>query len=83
MRNGDIAKKMFSRIAKSETGRNLIPSIAADKLRNNVYMYHGIQVLPSLYRDCKNIQIEKMKRAMVIEDLKTMMHLLEENNGNQ
>ena len=83
MLNGDIAKKMFIRIVKSETGRNLISSIATYKLRKNVYIYHGIRVLPSLYRDCENIQIEKKKRVMVIEDLKTMMHLLEENNGNQ
>lgn len=83
MLNGDIAKKMFIRIVKSETGRNLIPSIVAYKLRKNVYMYHGIRVLPSYIVTGENIQIEKKKRAMVIEDLKTMMHLLEENNGNQ
>ena len=45
--NGDIAKKMFIRIVKSETGRNLIPSIATYKLRKNVYIYHGIRVLLS------------------------------------
>ena len=81
--NGVVAKKMFNRIAKSETGRNLIPSIATYKLRNNVYMYRGIRVLPSYIVTGENIQIEKKKRAMVIEDLKTMIHLLEGNNGNQ
>ena len=81
--NGVVAKKMFNRIVKSETGRNLIPSIATYKLRNNVYMYRGIRVLPSYIVTGENIQIEKKKRAMVIEDLKTMIHLLEGNNGNQ
>ena len=59
--NGDIAKKMFNRIVKSETGRNLIPSIATYKLRKNVYMYHGIRVLPSYIVTGENIQIEKRR----------------------
>lgn len=75
---GDVAKKMFNRIVKKRTKKNVIPSGATYKLRHASYYADGIRVIPSYIITGGNILIEKSKCAMIQEDIRTMAEIINE-----
>lgn len=74
---GDVAKKAFNRIAKKQTGRNVIPSGATYKIRGGEFHWDGKRIFPSYIMTGGNILIEKSKTAMISEDIARMMPLIQ------
>ena len=73
---GDVAKKMYNRIARRTLKRNVIPSGATYKLRASAYFHGNIRVIPSYIITGGNLLIEKSKVAMIAQDLATMCDLI-------
>jgi uracil-DNA glycosylase len=73
---GDVAKKAFNLIAKKSTKKNAIPSESTYKIRKNEYFYNGIRVFPSYIMTGGNILIEKVKAAMVTDDIRRMLEII-------
>ncbi len=73
---GDVAKKAVNMITKTRTKKNIIPSGATGRLRNNEYYWGGIRVMPSYIMTGKNLLIEPFKRDTVSEDIKAAMKLI-------
>ena len=74
---GDVAKKMFNRISKKRTKKNVIPSGATYKIRNTPFFMEGIRVIPSYIITGGNILIEKSKCAMIAEDISAMLEIIQ------
>ena len=66
---GDVAKMAFNTIARSRTGKSVIPSESTYKIRGNEYYYGAIRVFPSYIITGGNILIEKSKVDMINGDL--------------
>lgn len=73
---GDVAKKMFNKIAKSQTGKNVIPSGSTYKLRSSEFYYGQIRVFPSYIMTGGNILIEKSKFEMASGDIRRMLQIV-------
>ncbi|MBR6569960.1 MAG: uracil-DNA glycosylase [Clostridia bacterium] len=73
---GDVAKKMFNRIARKTAKRNPIPSGATYKLRATPFYFGDTRVIPSYIMTGGNLLIEKSKVAMVMEDIATMAQII-------
>lgn len=73
---GDVGKKAFNMIYKSQNKKNLIPSESTYKIRGNEYYWGEIRVFPSYIMTGGNILIEKSKREMVSEDISKMIQLI-------
>ncbi|MBR3763982.1 MAG: uracil-DNA glycosylase [Clostridia bacterium] len=73
---GDVAKKMYNRIARKTTKKNVIPSGATYKLRAAEYHHGSIRVIPSYIITGGNLLIEKSKVRMITEDLAAMARLI-------
>lgn len=73
---GDVAKKMFNRIARKTAKRNVIPSGAIYKLRSTPFYFGEIRVMPSYIMTGGNILIEKSKVAMAAEDIAAMAEMI-------
>ena len=73
---GDVAKKMYNRIARKTAKKNVIPAGATYKLRANAYYHGGIRVIPSYIITGGNLLIEKSKVRMITEDLAVMARLI-------
>ena len=70
---GDVAKKAVNMIAKARAKKNVIPSGATGRLRQNEYFWGDIRVFPSYIMTGKNLLIEPFKRECVTEDIRRMM----------
>jgi len=68
---GDTAIKAMNLIAKRNTGKAIIPSGSTYKIRKKEYCYKGLRVFPSYLQTGKSYLIEKSKRKMIAEDIKT------------
>lgn len=73
---GDVAKKMYNRIARKTLKRNVIPSGATYKIRAAAYYHGDIRVIPSYIITGGNLLIEKSKTAMIAQDIATMCDLI-------
>jgi uracil-DNA glycosylase len=73
---GDVAKKAVNMITKTRTKKNVIPSGATGRLRNNEYYWGGIRVMPSYIMTGKNLLIEPFKRDCVTEDIRRMTEIV-------
>lgn len=73
---GDVAKKMFNRIARKTAKRNVIPSGATYKLRSTPFYFGEVRVMPSYIMTGGNILIEKSKVAMAAEDIAAMAEMI-------
>ena len=73
---GDVAKKMYNRIARKTLKRNVIPSGATYKIRAAAYYHGDIRVIPSYIITGGNLLIEKSKVAMITQDIATMCDLI-------
>ena len=70
---GDTAIKAMNLIAQRNDGRRLIPSGSTYKIRKNPYSYKQFRVFPSYLQTGKSYLIEKSKRKMIAEDIKTAL----------
>jgi len=74
---GDVAIKALNYIAKRETGKRVVPSGSTYKIRVGEYSYGGIRVFPSYLQTGKSFLIEKSKQAMIAEDIRAALQLLD------
>ncbi|HEX3073799.1 MAG TPA: uracil-DNA glycosylase family protein [Ignavibacteriales bacterium] len=68
---GDVAIKAMNMIAKRKTGKAAIPAGSTYKIRKQKFYYGSVRVFPSYLMTGKNYLIEKSKRAMIAEDIRT------------
>ncbi|PXV95583.1 uracil DNA glycosylase superfamily protein [Lachnotalea glycerini] len=73
---GDVAKKSMNIISKRNTKKNVIPSIATYKIRQNDFFYKDIQVIPSYIMTGPNLLLEKNKMNMIVEDVQKGLRIL-------
>ena len=73
---GDVAKKMYNRIARRTLKRNVIPSGATYRIRAAAYYHGDIRVIPSYIITGGNLLIEKSKVAMIAQDIATMCDII-------
>jgi hypothetical protein len=73
---GDSAIRAMNYIAKKNTDKRLIPSGSTYKIRKNEYFFKQLRVFPSYLQTGKSYLIEKSKRKMIAEDIKTALKLL-------
>ena len=73
---GDVAKKMYNRIARKTLKRNVIPSGATYKIRAAAYYHGDVRVIPSYIITGGNLLIERSKVAMIAQDIATMCELI-------
>lgn len=69
----DTAIKAMNSIAKKNTGKRIIPSGSTYKIRKNEYFYKQLRIFPSYLQTGKSYLIEKSKRKMIAEDIKTAL----------
>ena len=72
---GDTAIKAMNYIARRNTGKPIIPSGPTYKIRKNKYLFKGLRVFPSYLQTGKSYLIEKSKRKMIAEDIRTALGL--------
>lgn len=70
---GDTAIKAMNFIAKKNTGKRIIPSGSTYRIRKNKYFYKQLRIFPSYLQTGKSYLIEKSKRKMIAEDIKTAL----------
>lgn len=70
---GDTAIKAMNFIAKRNKGKALVPSGSTYKIRKNKYIYKGLRIFPSYLQTGKSYLIEKSKRKMIAEDIRTAL----------
>jgi uracil-DNA glycosylase len=70
---GDTAIKSMNYIAKRNTGKRIIPSGSTYKIRKKEYFYNNVRVFPTYLQTGKSYLIEKSKRKMIAEDIKTAL----------
>ncbi|WP_040952741.1 hypothetical protein [Gorillibacterium massiliense] len=68
---GDFAIKSIQYIFKRKYGVNVIPSGSTYKIRNQAYIFNGIHFYPSYTQTGDSFNIEKSKRSMIAEDIKS------------
>jgi uracil-DNA glycosylase len=73
---GDTAIKAMNCIARRNTGKGVIPSGPTWKIRKGKYSYKHFRVVPSYLQTGKSYLIEKSKRKMIAEDIKTALENL-------
>jgi uracil-DNA glycosylase len=74
---GDVAIKAMVDIAKRQTGRRTIPSGATYKVRKGEYAYGSVRLFPTYLMTGKSFLIEKSKQAMIADDIRAAMALLD------
>jgi len=70
---GDTAIKAMNYIAKRKTGKRIVPSGSTYKIRKQEYFYNDVRVFPTYLQTGKSYLIEKSKRKMIAEDIKTAL----------
>jgi hypothetical protein len=70
---GDTAIKAMNMIAVRNTGKRIVPSGSTYKIRKGRYFYKQLRVFPSYLQTGKSYLIEKSKRKMIAEDIKTAL----------
>ncbi len=73
---GDVAIKSMNLIARRAGLPRVIPAVSTYKLRGQEYYFRGRRVFPSYLQAGPSFFIEKSKRRMIAEDIKTAAELL-------
>lgn len=73
---GDVAIKSFNYIVKRISGGKIIPTGSTYKIRHNEFYYKDARVYPSYIITGKNFLIEKSKRKMIAEDIKSALKFI-------
>ncbi len=73
---GDFAIKAVNYIFKRKFGVRVIPAGSTYKIRNQEYIHDGIRFYPSYTQTGASYNIEKSKRTMIAEDIKSAIEYL-------
>ncbi len=73
---GDVAIKALNYIAKRQGENRVIPAGSTYKIRGHKYFYKGIPALPSYLQAGPSFFIEKSKRIMIEEDIRSAIAFL-------
>ncbi|MCK9581457.1 MAG: uracil-DNA glycosylase family protein [Methanoregula sp.] len=73
---GDFAIKAVNYIYKEKYGKNPIPAGSTYKIRKQEHIQNGICFLPSYTHTGDSFNIEKVKRQMIAEDIRTALSYL-------
>ena len=76
---GDFGIKAINYIFKRKHGINVIPSGSTYKIRNQEYIFNNVRFYPSYTQTGDSFNIEKSKRAMIAEDIKSAFEYAEIN----
>lgn len=74
--NGDVAIKALNYMSKRQFKERVIPSGSTYKIRKDPYYYKHNRVFPSYILTGKNFLIEKSKRKMIAEDIKSAYQII-------
>jgi uracil-DNA glycosylase len=74
---GDVAIKSLNTIATRSGAEKVISAGSTYKIRGGEYFFHGIRTFPSYLQAGPSFFIEKGKRKMIAEDIKTALTLLD------
>ncbi len=72
---GDAAIRAINTIAKRNGEKRVIPAAATYKIRGEEFSFRGCRVLPSYLQAGPSFFIEKVKRKMIAEDIRTALEL--------
>ncbi|MFW9852092.1 MAG: uracil-DNA glycosylase family protein [Candidatus Thorarchaeota archaeon] len=75
---GDVAIRSFNYIAKRISGEKVIPTGSTYKIRYDEFYYKDARVYPSYIITGRNFLIEKSKRKMIAEDIKSALKIIRE-----
>ncbi len=70
---GDVAIRAVNQIARRAGAGRVIPAGSTYKIRKGEYFYRQFRVFPSYLQTGKSYLIEKSKRKMIAEDIKTAL----------
>jgi hypothetical protein len=73
---GDVAIRSINEIARRRTGRRVIPAGSTYRIRGPEYVLDGVRVIPSYLQTGRSYLIEKSKRQMIAEDIRTALELI-------
>lgn len=73
---GDVAIKAMNYIAKRQGEPRVIPAGSTYKIRGQAFKFKGIPVFPSYLQAGPSFFIEKSKRRMIEEDLRSALALI-------
>jgi uracil-DNA glycosylase len=73
---GDFAIKAVNYVYKEKYGKSPIPAGSTYKIRKQEYFQNGIRFLPSYTHTGDSFTIEKVKRQMIAEDIRTALSFL-------
>jgi hypothetical protein len=73
---GDVAIKAMNYVAKRAGEEKVIPAGSTYKIRRASYYYQGKRVFPSYLQAGPSFFIEKSKRRMIAEDIRSALELL-------
>jgi len=74
---GDFAIKAVNYVYKEKSGKSPIPAESTYKIRKQEYVQNGIRFLPSYTHTGDSFNIEKAKRQMIADDIRTALSYLE------
>jgi len=73
---GDVAIKAFNYMSLKKEGQKTIPTGSTYKIRKQKFFFQEQRVFPSYLQTGKNYLIEKSKRRMIAEDIRTACKLI-------
>lgn len=73
---GDFAIKAVNYVYHEKYGKRPLPPGSTYKIRKQEYIQNGIQFLPSYTHTGDSFNIEKVKRQMIAEDIRTALSYL-------
>lgn len=76
MAMGDVAIKAVNMLTRKDNGKAVIPSGSTYRLRGQHFYAKDIRYMPSYIMTGKNLEIEKSKAGMIVEDIKEMLKQL-------
>lgn len=76
---GDFSIKAVNYIYKRKFGVKVIPAGSTYKIRNQKYIHNGIRFYPSYTQTGDSFNIEKSKRRMIAEDIRSAIEYLNQD----
>ncbi len=73
---GDFAIKAINYISKNKYGRNAITSGSTYIIRKIKHELNGVAYLPSYIQTGDSFNIERIKRKMIVEDIKHALSII-------
>jgi uracil-DNA glycosylase len=76
---GDFAIKAINNISKRKYKVNAISAGSTYKIRTNIHLLQGIRYFPSYTQTGNSFNIEKSKRKMIAEDIRSALEYVKEH----